>query len=61
MEARLIALENRLGNVLLDKTAEAAQQTVGPQPTGGGGGGGSERTPGLPSLVDKKAIGKPRR
>ena len=42
-------------------TAEAAQQTVGPQqqPAGAGAGGGSERPPGFPSLVDTKAIGKP--
>ena len=43
------------------QTAEAAQQTVGPQPqpAGAGAGGGSERLPGIPSLVDTKAIGKP--
>ena len=43
------------------QTVAAAQQTVGPQPqpAGAGVGGGSERPPGLPSLVDTKAIGKP--
>ena len=71
MEARLIALEERLRQTedvlvaerLARQTAEAAQQTVGPQPqpAGAGVGGGSERPPGLPSLVDTKAIGKPRR
>ena len=69
MEARLIALEERLRQTedvlvaerLARQTAEAAQQTVGPQPqpAGAGVGGGSERSPGLPSLVDTKAIGKP--
>ena len=43
---------------LARQTAEAAQQAVGPQPAGAGVGGGSERPPGLPSLVDTKAIGK---
>ena len=64
MEALVIALEERLsqteGSVGCGtswQTAEAAQQTVGPQPAGAGGGG--ERPPGLPSLVDTKAIGKP--
>ena len=64
MEARLIAFEDRLRQTeevlvaerLARQTAEAAQQTVGPQPAGAGGGG--ERPPGLPSLVDKEAIGK---
>ena len=42
---------------LARQTAEAAQQTVGPQPAGAGGGG--ERPSGLPSLVDTKATGKP--
>ena len=44
---------------LARQTAEAAQQTAGPlpQPAGAGAGGGSERPPGLPSLVDTKAIG----
>ena len=69
MEARLIALEERLRKTddvlvserLARQTAEAAQQAVGPQPqpAGAGVGGGSERLPGLPSLVDTKAIGKP--
>ena len=68
MEARLIALEDRLRQTeevlvaerLARQTAEAAQQTVGtqPQPAGAGDGGGSERPPGSPSLVDTKAIGK---
>ena len=40
---------------LARRTAEAAQPSVGPQPAGAGG----ERPPGLPSLVDTKAIGKP--
>ena len=65
MEARVIALEERLRQTeevlvaerLARQTAEAAQQTVGPQPAGAGDGG--ERPPGLPSLVDTKAIGKP--
>ena len=65
MEARMIAFEERLrqtkGVLLAERlarqTAEAAQQTVGPQPAGAGGGG--ERSPGLPSLVDTKAVGKP--
>ena len=65
MEARLIALEDRLRQTeevlvaerLARQTAEAAQQTVGPQPAGAGAGG--ERPPGLPSLVDTEAIGKP--
>ena len=65
MEARLIALEDRLRQTeevlvserLAQQTAEAAQQTVGPQPAGAGGG--SERPPGVPSLDDTKAIGKP--
>ena len=64
MEARLIALEDRLRRTeevlvaerLARQTAEAAQQTVGPQPAGAGGGG--ERPPGLPSLVDTRATGK---
>ena len=66
MEARLIALEERLRQTedvlvserLARQTAEAAQQVVGPQsqPAGAGVGGGSERPPGLPSLVDTKAI-----
>ena len=63
-EARLIALEGRLRQTeevfvaerLPRQSAEAVQQTVGPQPVGSGGG--SERPPGLPSLVDTKAIGK---
>ena len=63
MEARLIALEDRLRQTeevvvaerLARQTAEAARQTLGPPPAGAGGG---ERPPGLPSLVDK-AIGKP--
>ena len=69
MEARLIALEERLRQTedvlfserLARQTAEAAQQAVGPhpQPAGAGVGGGSERPPGLPSLVDTKTIGKP--
>ena len=46
---------------LARQTAEAAQQTVGPQPQPVGAGGGSERPLGLPSLVDTKAIGKRRR
>ena len=66
MEARLIALEERLRQTkdvlvaerLARQTAEAAQQTVGPQPAGAGVGVGSERPPGLPSLVDTMAIGK---
>ena len=66
MEARMIALEERLRQTkgvlvaerLARQTAEAAQQTVGPQPAGAGGGG--ERSLALPSLVDTKAIGKPR-
>ena len=61
----MIALEERLRQTeevlvaerLARQTAEAAQQTVGPQPAAGGGGG--ERPPGLPSIVDTKAIGKP--
>ena len=61
MEARLIALEGPLRQTeevlvaerLARPTAEAAQQTVGPQPAGTGVGGGSERPP-----VDTKAIGK---
>ena len=65
MEARVIALEERLRQTeevfvaerLARQTAEAARQSVGPQPAGAGGGG--ERPPGLPSLVDTKAIGKP--
>ena len=65
MEARLIALEDRLRQTeevlvperLARQTAEAARQTMGPQPAGAGGG--SERPPGLPGLVDTKAIGKP--
>ena len=64
MEAQLIALEDRLRRTeevlvaerLARQTAEAAQQTVGPQPAGGGE---RERPRGLPSLVDTKAIGKP--
>ena len=69
MEARLIALEERLRQTedvlvsvrLARQTAEAAQQAVGPQPQPAGAsvGGGSERPPGLPSLVDTTAIGKP--
>ena len=59
MEARMIALEERLRQTkevlvaerLARQAAETAQQTVGPQPAGAGGGGG-ERLPGLPSLVD---------
>ena len=66
MEARLIALEERLRQTedvfvserLARQTAGAAQLAVGPQPAGAGVGGGSERPPGLPSLVDTKAIGK---
>ena len=66
MEALMIALEERLRQTkgvlvaerLARQTAVAAQQTVGPQRAGAGGGGG-ERSPGLPSLVDTKAIGKP--
>ena len=62
MEARLIALEDRLRQTeevlvaerLARQTAEAAQQTVGLEPAGGGG----ERPPGWPSLVDTKASGK---
>ena len=58
MEARLIALEDRLEVLVAERlarqTAGAAQQTVGPQPADGGG-----EPPGLPSLVDTKAIGKP--
>ena len=58
MEARMIALEERLRQTkevlvaerLARQAAEAAQQTVGPQPAGAGGG--VERLPGLPSLVD---------
>ena len=71
METRLIALEElqrQTEDVLASErrarqTAEAAHQAVGPQPqpAGAGVGGGSERLPGLPSLVDTKAIGKPRR
>ena len=71
MEARMIALEERLRQTedvlvaerLARQTAGAAQQTLGPQPqrAGAGAGGGSERPPGLPSLVDTKAIGNPRR
>ena len=65
MEARLIAWAYQLRQTeevlvaerLARQTAEAAQQTVGPQPAGAGGG--SERPPGLPSVVDTKAIGKP--
>ena len=65
MEARLIALEDRLRQTeevlvaerLARQTAEASQQTVGPQPAVAGGGGGER----LPSLVDTKAIGKTRR
>ena len=61
-EARVIALEERLRQTeevlvaerLARQSAEAAQQSVGPQPAGGG-----ERPPGLQSLVDTKAIGKP--
>ena len=69
MEARLIALEERLRQTedvlvaerLARQTADAAQQTVEPEPQPAGAGGGSERPPGLPSLVDTKAIGKPPR
>ena len=71
MEARLIALEERLQQTedvsvserLPLQTAEAAQQAVGPQPQPAGAGvvGGSERPPQLPSPVDTKAIGYPRR
>ena len=58
----MIVLEERLRQTeevlvaerLARQTAEAAQQTVGPQPAGAGGGG--ERPPGLPSLVE--AMGK---
>ena len=65
MEARVIALEERLrqkqellvAERLARQTVEAAQQTVGPQSAGAGGGG--DRPLGLPSLVDTKAIGKP--
>ena len=65
MEARLIALEERLrptegvlvAERLARQTAEAAQQTVAPQPQLAGAGVGGP--PGLPSLVDTKAIGKP--
>ena len=47
MEAPLIALEDRLRQTeevlvaerLARQAAEAAQQTVGPQPAGAGGGG----------------------
>ena len=64
MEALLIALEDcprQTEEVLVTErlarqTAGAAQQTAGPQPAGAGGG--SDRPPGLPSLVDSKAIGK---
>ena len=50
MEARLIALEERLKQTedvlvverLARQTAEAARQTVGPQPQTTGAGGGSE-------------------
>ena len=69
MEARLIAIEERprqtedvlVSERLARQTAEADQQAVGPQPqpAGAGVGGGSERRPGLPCLVDTKAIGKP--
>ena len=65
MEARLIALEERLRQTegvlvserLARRTAEAAQQAVGPQPQPAGAGvGGSKRPRGLPSLVDTKEI-----
>ena len=60
----MIAMEERLRQTeevfvaerLARQTAKAAQQTVGPQRAGAGGG---ERPPGLPSLVDTKAILKP--
>ena len=66
MEARMIALEERFRQTeevlvaerLARQTAEAAQQTVGPQPQPAGAGGGGERPLGLPSLVDTKATGK---
>ena len=40
------------------KLLRPLSRTVGPQPARAGGGGG-DRLPGLPSLVDTKAIGKP--
>ena len=58
MEARVIASEEVIAERLARQTAEAAQQTVGPQPAGAGGGG--QGPSGLPSLVDTKAIGTPR-
>ena len=62
LEERLRQTEDVLvAERLAWQTAQAAQQTVGPQPQPAcaGAGGCSERPPGLPSHVDTKAIGKP--